>query len=88
MRTQALLRVPLPLCPASLALQRSNLSMLSHLSAFPSRVLSVSLCLSILVQGVEGGIKTLLSTEELLVVLRSLMARINKNESRVILLSD
>ena len=88
MRTQALLRVPLPLCPANLALQRSNLTMLSHLSAFPSRVLSVSLCLSILVQGVEGGIKTLLSTEELLVVLRSLMARINKNESRVILLSD
>ena len=33
-------------------------------------------------------IKTLLSTKELLVVLRSLMARINKNESRVILLSD
>ena len=43
MRTQALLRVPLPLCPANLALQSSNLSMLSHLSAFPSRVLSVSL---------------------------------------------
>ena len=86
MRTQALLRVPLPLCPANLALQRSNLTMLSHLSAFPSRVLLLSLASVSSCPGCGGrDQKPQPSVEELLVLADG---EVDRNESRVTKRSD